>query len=484
MKSQLLFKPIRNNILKVTVAFSAAVHLIGIALFPSWGTVPDLKSEKVIKISTFVEKPVNKKPPEPEKKNEPEPIIPKNRNKTPMVKSAKAVTPSPAEEKIPVPIHHSKQNFQPAKAIQQSASIPPSVASFQKMAEIKFPSAIPPSPRLKQTETPMVASSNVPKEHKAIESFLNIAQINTRSPIGQVTRTSETPSPHPTVKGKHFSPVTFIDRPRTQKAISSNSQGNLARVKAASVEIFSPSNLKSNFPIPSPRAKIKVATGNRKLKTNPLIRAQNVSPVNQRASAVPTGRKSFTSRMVSAPTAEIQVRSPRGGDSALWISSPQAIHVARSYSAYSTGTTSLLQMASIPTGFSEEFISEDGETNGNIFSGKNNSAGGTIGLSTNQKGKIKKAFSSQVWTKIAQSKYYPRTARKRGFEGEPVVSFTLGNTGNLIEVSINKPSPYKLLDEAALDAVKLAGPFPPIPEPLKLKTIRFKLPISFILEEP
>ena len=141
-------------------------------------------------------------------------------------------------------------------------------------------------------------------------------------------------------------------------------------------------------------------------------------------------------------------------------------------------------MASIPSRFSEEPIIGKNETHDNKPSGQNYPTGGNNGNWADQIGKIKKEFSSQVWTKIAESKYYPRLARKRGFEGEPVVAFTLGNTGKLLEVSIKNSSHYKLLDQAALDAVKSASPYPPIPEVLKMKTIRFKLPISFILEAP
>ena len=143
-----------------------------------------------------------------------------------------------------------------------------------------------------------------------------------------------------------------------------------------------------------------------------------------------------------------------------------------------------MEMASIPARFEEETIIGNSETHDNKPSGEKNSAVGANGNSGENFGQIKKEFSSQVWTKIAQSKFYPRLARKRGFEGEPVVAFTLGNTGDLLEASINSPSPYKMLDKAALDAVKSASPYPPIPEVLKMKTIRFKLPISFILEAP
>ena len=141
-------------------------------------------------------------------------------------------------------------------------------------------------------------------------------------------------------------------------------------------------------------------------------------------------------------------------------------------------------MASIPFDFTEETFKSNDKIKDNALARNSFSADENNEISSALLGKIKRAFSSKVRTRIAQTKYYPRTARRRGFEGEPVVAFTLGNTGDLLEISIKNPSQHKLLDEAALDAVRSASPYPPIPELLRVKTLRFKLPISFILEEP
>ncbi len=97
---------------------------------------------------------------------------------------------------------------------------------------------------------------------------------------------------------------------------------------------------------------------------------------------------------------------------------------------------------------------------------------------------IRKGFLQVVWSKIFEEKYYPQSARDRGYEGMPVVAFTLGRDGALKDYSIVKSSSHKMLDRAALEAVKAASPFPPIPATLKQNSIRLNLPISFILEEP
>ena len=96
---------------------------------------------------------------------------------------------------------------------------------------------------------------------------------------------------------------------------------------------------------------------------------------------------------------------------------------------------------------------------------------------------IQGRFSSKIWEKIARKKRYPRIARKRGYEGRPVVGFVLGNKGQLLDLFIIKSSNNKLLDKAALDAVKRGAPYPPIPSKLKLDSIRLNIPISFILKK-
>ncbi len=97
---------------------------------------------------------------------------------------------------------------------------------------------------------------------------------------------------------------------------------------------------------------------------------------------------------------------------------------------------------------------------------------------------LRKGFSSGVWKKIAKAKYYPRIAQDQGWEGKPVIEFQVGKNGNLVSYSIAVASPYEVLNQAALDVVRNASPYPKIPEPLQLNSIIFKLPISFILEEP
>ena len=437
------------------------------------------------------ETPVDKKNPEPEKKKQqeivepkkkPEPTIPQISNRSSLVKSVKAFKSSPALKRMPVQIYDPKQISKPGPVILKSSLHPHPAASLHKMLAVKIPTGSPPSARVEKTETPRVVASDALRERKPFESVVNIARPGPYSSIRAVIPASGTPSQNPTVSIRNVTQVAMSERAQTPGASSFDSKGIFSSTATASLKMSSPARLNETVATQFPVSIVKAAAINTKINANALIQGQNMHPLNHGKASVPSEGNRFASRVASVPAGGIHVRSFENLKSALPSSRIQAIPVSGRTSTYASGTTGLMQMALIPTGFFEETINENRESNDNPPADRNNSAGESEGISADQMGKIKKAFSLQVRTKIAQSKYFPRIARKRGFEGEPVVAFTLADTGDLLKVSLNKPSPYKLLDEAALDAVKSAGPYPPIPGLLKIKTISFKLPISFILE--
>lgn len=97
-------------------------------------------------------------------------------------------------------------------------------------------------------------------------------------------------------------------------------------------------------------------------------------------------------------------------------------------------------------------------------------------------GALREVFTGQVRQRISRFQVYPRIARRRGMEGQPVVAFTLNQQGQLTGLQLDRSSGYDLLDQAALDAVKQGAPYPAIPPSLQLNIFQFKLPISFILK--
>ena len=98
-------------------------------------------------------------------------------------------------------------------------------------------------------------------------------------------------------------------------------------------------------------------------------------------------------------------------------------------------------------------------------------------------GELRRGFHKKIWQKVAKAKYYPRIARARGFEGAPIVSFTLDKDGSLTSIKLIKDSKYEILNNAALETIRRGTPYPPIPKPLGKFSISFNLPISYMLEE-
>jgi len=66
-------------------------------------------------------------------------------------------------------------------------------------------------------------------------------------------------------------------------------------------------------------------------------------------------------------------------------------------------------------------------------------------------------FAQDVRSKIERKKVYPDTARDLGMTGEVEVLYELDRSGNLIRAEIVTSSGFKLLDQAALKAVKSAS---------------------------
>lgn len=107
----------------------------------------------------------------------------------------------------------------------------------------------------------------------------------------------------------------------------------------------------------------------------------------------------------------------------------------------------------------------------------NSDATAIIGLKS-----LRRDFTRRVRERIALVKKYPNIARRRGFEGQPVVAFTIGRDGALTKHSIATSSGHSVLDRSALASVKKAAPYPRIPDKLELEFINLKLPISYILK--
>lgn len=93
-------------------------------------------------------------------------------------------------------------------------------------------------------------------------------------------------------------------------------------------------------------------------------------------------------------------------------------------------------------------------------------------------------FLKMVSRKIEQSKRYPKWAMHLSLEGRVVIRFTILQDGTLDEeIQLVSSSGTRILDNAAVTAVRDAAPFPALPRALKREWLQIELPMDFRLRE-
>jgi protein TonB len=78
--------------------------------------------------------------------------------------------------------------------------------------------------------------------------------------------------------------------------------------------------------------------------------------------------------------------------------------------------------------------------------------------------------------RIRDKLVYPAPARRAGIQGVAEVTFTIHEDGKVSDVTIRKSSGHAVLDDAAIQTIIAAAPFPKPPAPA-----RIAIPISFRL---
>lgn len=81
-----------------------------------------------------------------------------------------------------------------------------------------------------------------------------------------------------------------------------------------------------------------------------------------------------------------------------------------------------------------------------------------------------------IQRRIRDRLVYPAPARKAGIQGVAEVSFTIHEDGRVSAVTVLKSSGHGILDEAAVETIHAASPFPKPPAPA-----RIAIPIAFRL---
>jgi len=92
---------------------------------------------------------------------------------------------------------------------------------------------------------------------------------------------------------------------------------------------------------------------------------------------------------------------------------------------------------------------------------------------------ILQSFFGSIRKKIESKKKYPELARDAGIEGRSGVKMTILKDGQLEKVEIVDSSGNQILDNAALQSILKAAPFPPIPKDIRQSKIEVSIYLVF-----
>ncbi len=92
---------------------------------------------------------------------------------------------------------------------------------------------------------------------------------------------------------------------------------------------------------------------------------------------------------------------------------------------------------------------------------------------------VLKNFLDSIRKKIESKKRYPESAKLAGIEGRSGIRLVILKSGHLESVDIIESSGNKSLDEAALQSVRDAQPFPPIPDSANQEKIEMSIYLVF-----
>lgn len=90
-------------------------------------------------------------------------------------------------------------------------------------------------------------------------------------------------------------------------------------------------------------------------------------------------------------------------------------------------------------------------------------------------------YLAHVVASIRRKQHYPRRSRRRGEEGTVTVRFVIEHDGRITGVSIIDSSGHSRLDQAAIETLRRAAPFEPIPPAMNRQRWPLSVPIAYSL---
>lgn len=90
-------------------------------------------------------------------------------------------------------------------------------------------------------------------------------------------------------------------------------------------------------------------------------------------------------------------------------------------------------------------------------------------------------YEQLLFAWMERHKQYPLLAQRRGLEGRGSVRVRIGRDGRVLDRALTRSTGEAMLDDAALDMVRRANPFPPVPSGYAGDSFEFVAPIEYRL---
>ncbi len=90
-------------------------------------------------------------------------------------------------------------------------------------------------------------------------------------------------------------------------------------------------------------------------------------------------------------------------------------------------------------------------------------------------------YEELLFAWMERHKQYPLLAQRRGLEGRGAVRVRIGRDGRVLERSVSHSTGETMLDQAALEMVRRANPFPAVPSEYAGDSFEFVAPIEYRL---
>ncbi|MEF2070125.1 TonB family protein [Consotaella aegiceratis] len=88
-------------------------------------------------------------------------------------------------------------------------------------------------------------------------------------------------------------------------------------------------------------------------------------------------------------------------------------------------------------------------------------------------------YSGEILRRIRRAQRYPSQARRERAEGTATVAFTVSSGGGVSGVRLVRSSGHTILDNAVVDLIRRAAPFPPIPAAAGRSSMSFTVPVAY-----